>query len=38
VIAPVREAAALLAQAVESRRLARALGPLRELDGDITPR
>jgi hypothetical protein len=38
VIAPVREAAALLAQAVESRRLARALGPLRELDGDVTPR
>jgi CheY-like chemotaxis protein len=30
VIAPVREAAALLAQAVETRRLARALGPLRE--------
>jgi len=30
VIAPVREAAALLAQAVEARRLARALNPLRE--------
>jgi hypothetical protein len=33
VIAPVREAAALLAQAVETRRLARLLGPLRESDG-----
>jgi CheY-like chemotaxis protein len=34
VIAPVREAAALLSQAVETRRLARMLGPLREADGD----
>jgi hypothetical protein len=34
VIAPVREAAALLSQAVETRRLARMLGPLREAEGD----
>jgi CheY-like chemotaxis protein len=34
VIAPVREAAALLAQAVQTRRLARALGPLQESEGD----
>jgi hypothetical protein len=32
VIAPVREAAALLTQAVETRRLARALSPLRETE------
>jgi CheY-like chemotaxis protein len=35
VIAPVREAAALLAQAVETRRLARLLSPLREADPEI---
>ena len=34
VIAPVREAAALLAQAVQTRRLARVLNPLRESEGD----
>jgi hypothetical protein len=38
VIAPVREAAALLAQAVQTRRLARALSSLREADTDTTPR
>ena len=34
VIAPVREAAELLAQAVQTRRLARMLSPLREADND----
>ncbi len=34
VIAPVREAAALLAQALATRRLARALGPLQESETD----
>jgi hypothetical protein len=34
VISPVREAAALLAQAVETRRLARMLSPLREAESD----
>jgi hypothetical protein len=34
VISPVREAAALLLSAVETRRLARLLGPLREQDND----
>lgn len=34
VVAPVREAAGLLAQAVETRRLARLLGPLREADAE----
>jgi CheY-like chemotaxis protein len=38
VISPVREAAALLAQAVETRRLARMLAPLREADPDPSPR
>jgi len=38
VIAPVREAAALLAQAVQTRRLARLLGPLRELERDLSSR
>jgi CheY-like chemotaxis protein len=38
VIAPVREASALLAQAVETRRLARMLSPLRESDGDAPAR
>jgi CheY-like chemotaxis protein len=38
VIAPVREAAALLAQAVQTRRLARALGALRETDTEAAPR
>ena len=35
VIVPVREAAGLLAQALAVRRLARILGPLSELDGEL---
>jgi CheY-like chemotaxis protein len=38
VIAPVREAAALLAQAVQTRRLARLLDPLREVEDDSPSR
>jgi hypothetical protein len=38
VIAPVREASPLLAQAIETRRLARLLSVLREQDGDNPPR
>jgi hypothetical protein len=37
VISPVREAATLLSMAVETRRLARMLSPLREQDADAAP-